>query len=695
MLSTVKCLVAGLLVLASILATSVSYGAVQGSNAQDAATSRIEVRVGLHPKGWSVEPVNNVEVRLFHTDDPLVTLGAATSDAEGGASFDVATQLIELDDNGKCRLRCEPLHPGFLRMAVAIRAVELEDSAAPVRYAASVTLTPGATQRIRVLGADKDARCMVQVSRWESTELETRRGEMITRRVLKRVRNTSVHWIGGGLHHVHFHGDIHADLLLVKALGRGTGVVSLPVDSRGFVEPTAGIVDAQLHGAATLAGAILDDTGAPASELRFRYSWAELDRAGLDRRAEPLASTLQAEGLGWLRGAAVTERDGTFRIQGLRPGRYRVTTRSTRAKPGTQSSVELGVVELSAESPPVEFRFQRTLLEVDIQGFGEAEGAPFFPLRGYEPDPLEPSGVLSVYDAGPIGSAPVLASGSSSLGLLSTEVFWRGLSSDARNTMTPIEVFGGRQYLVVVQGQAIEPAPHLVAIPKEGDRVTLTLEPQAIELAARVKVDFSLPSEWHGRGYRRGSIELLIEDAETGVPFAVLRGKDLKELERSFPVPARSVRVVARGMFPRDLGRTETVVSVEPGVETVVPLELRSGGRLRIQMTGRIRDEEIPRTKEEIAGRDRLGRHWSEAWLTLLDAEGREVETVPWSGPGTPLIAWGPRLMESWPLGKTATSEMLPVGAYTLRARLLDRPPLLVPVTITAGETTEVKLAFR
>lgn len=144
-----------------------------------------------------------------------------------------------------------------------------------------------------------------------------------------------------------------------------------------------------------------------------------------------------------------------------------------------------------------------------------------------------------------------------------------------------------------------------------------------------------------------------------------------------------------------DGAHAETVISMEPGALKTASLELQPGGRLEVKVVGSILKGERPTTADEVAVRDRYGAHWSEAFLTLLKPDGRELERVLRFDEGFPgFSGFGPRLVESWPLNRTHTSGVLPAGAYTLRASILDRPPLLVPVTITAGETTKLELAF-
>lgn len=318
---------------------------------------------------------------------------------------------------------------------------------------------------------------------------------------------------------------------------------------------------------------------------------------------------------------------------------------------------------------------------------------------------------LSVFDAGPVGSPPGVNKEWVGGGLLAGKAFWRGLGLLVGNSMTPIEVHGGRQYLVVVQAPGVDPAPRLVTVANEGDRALLKIGPHGAKKASTLRVDLRWNREGRERRYPRGGLSLLIEDAETGVPLAVFEDLEPDQLQRAFAVPSRRIRVIAKGssvhdshhgilMVHRAMGRAEAVIDVEPGKEAIAALELQLGGKLRVTPTGRILDEEIPRTQAEFERWARQGRHgsehWSGTWLTLLDADGREVEAVLWAGKamqGT--SAFGTHLMESWPLGRTGTSEVLPVGAYTLRARLLDRSPLLIPVTISAETVTDVDVSFR
>jgi hypothetical protein len=439
--------------------------------------------------------------------------------------------------------------------------------------------------------------------------------------------------------------------LLAQARRIGTALVTGVELSPDTAEP----LDVVLRGPGLLRGRVVEPSGVPVPGLEldavadslgatftgFRYMNFEPDGLLLERRAED----------GLLFATTLTDLEGRFACSGLQAGEWWLRV--------AWEDAPLSTEPVLADGQEITLTLQRPRLVVRVR---EVSGRiePADPRERLAPDPWKwPETLRAVVLADPAGS-PGGRDGPVGCRIL----------GDAR--VFPVEA--GRRYVVGLLGGAEPWRPRSVLAGPGTTEVELVRTPAAgmgtLVIEATDKGGVPVTS----------GFELGIEDPETGV--AVARWGSSARFSpwpRSIELPTGAWRVVLEGrawidgehgtlVARRTLGRFEALVHVSIEEARLVRAVVPAGARLQLTVIGEDPDEGL-------------------ASLTL-QAEGRRPVPVL-IDTGAVLDPLRPELAP----GRSALSEVLPAGHWTLEGRLGERVAT-IPVALVDGATTPATLRF-
>lgn len=448
-----------------------------------------------------------------------------------------------------------------------------------------------------------------------------------------------------------------------------------------------------VRGPGIVRGHVRDSSGKPASGLSLLVYLALLDdERGSFVGREPEESQVAREGRGRSWATMSTAADGTFEARGMRADRYvvRARTRSDGTYPYllTPTPIESDGRDLALvlERPHIAVRV------VDDQGATVARPATMpEDSWGGELSTLDPP--ESWLTRWVVLAVPVASE--AHLGPL-----WRPyLQPKLSGEEIVFEVAEGQRYQVGLIGGSQVWRPKEVLIDPGATRVEVTLTASASAPMGEISVS-AFDSE---RAAVFSNVSIQIEDPATGTPLVRRDFFYDKPWPQRFQVPQGVYRVIVEGapstdlfhgtlMFPRGLGRHESLVHVSSGQESVVSAELPRGAKLHLTLAGEVLEEDREAIRRRSAGMHYELEYWANrAELTLVPPEG-------WPQPAmftmelTGSSAAGTHLTSELALGSDSTSQILSAGRFRLEARMPGGRVASKEIVLIDGATTDVTL---
>ncbi len=265
----------------------------------------------------------------------------------------------------------------------------------------------------------------------------------------------------------------------------------------------------------------------------------------------------------------------------------------------------------------------------------------------------------------------------------------------------------GEHYSVQVIGAGFTGQVHRFQAPADGSHFELQVRETSPAPTGKVTVKLQRRGFNIGNSRYHDDLGLWIADLDSGWPL-VSRGKYDKG-PSTFSLPPGRYRAVLEGrpfvdshhgtlMTPRQAGRAEQIIEVHPGSEQTITLNMNSGGRLEIKLTGTATPEDKAAIKKRYNITDSnppwLEEESRKAKITL-SAPNFLSEPVLYSAEdGHDTSSFGIHLQRGWPLGKTHRSEVLPTGTYQLTATMPAGRSISTQVTIEENEVHQVTLAI-
>ncbi len=451
-------------------------------------------------------------------------------------------------------------------------------------------------------------------------------------------------------------------------------------------------IELRLFGPGSLRGRVRDADGRALGGLSITALVASVDDPGANPfRHQPEAGALALEGRGSIAASGSTAADGTFEFAGLRLDDFviRASAKTYGDFPRllTHSPVRSDGGEL------LELVFQRPHLAVCIVDASGAIWNGVADVQKYSNDaprdrwPSQPQLVV-------VPEQRDVARAIRGRALLA--------GSRAPNGEYLFEVDAERRYLVGLIGGAQAWQPIEVDVPKDADRVavTVTANPSAPMGALAISV---LDRDGVAR---RSGFHLRIEEPKSGTPLLQLEAFSIGMWPARIELPVGDYRVVAEGetgsddwhgrvMSERELGRSEVLARVVRDTDSPVELALSGGARIHLALAGQANADDLAALRSESAYADDeyVAFCSKRARITLLSDSHWPipVEFVVYLSAGS---ATGNHALDSLDLGNSMLSTVVPVGDFELEARLPGGRVRSTKVHLVEGATLDVDFDF-